>query len=70
MRPAQSLLRLWLIGTGLLLGAVLVWEFAPVLVFLALLTGALGMLAMATIGLARSLQRALGKGRPDDGAQR
>lgn len=70
MRPALSLLRLWLIGTGLVLGAVLVWAFAPVLVFLALLTGALGVLAMAMIGLARSLERALRKGRADDGAQR
>ena len=33
MRPALSLLRWWLIGTGLVLGAVLVWAFAPVLVF-------------------------------------
>jgi hypothetical protein len=70
MSPAQSLLRWWLIGTGLALGAVLVWAFAPVLVFLALLTGALGVLAMAMIGLARSLERALRKGRADDGAQR
>ena len=70
MRPALSLLRWWLIGTGLVLGAVLVWAFAPVLVFLALLTGALGVLAMAMIGLARSLERALRKGRADDGAQR
>ncbi|HEX2335553.1 MAG TPA: hypothetical protein VHI72_03690 [Hyphomicrobiaceae bacterium] len=70
MRPAQSLLRWWLIGTGLALGAVLVWAFAPVLVFLALLTGALGVLAMAMIGLARSLERALRKSRADDGAQR
>ena len=53
-----------------MLGAVLVWAFAPVLVFLALLTGALGVLAMAMIGLARSLERALRKGRADDGAQR
>ena len=70
MRPAPSLLRLWLIGTGLVLGAILVWAFAPVLVFLALLTGALGVLAIGTIGLARSLERALRKGRADDGRQR
>ena len=53
-----------------MLGAILVWAFAPVLVFLALLTGALGVLAIGMIGLARSLERALRKGRADDGRQR
>jgi hypothetical protein len=60
-----TLLRLWLIGTALIGAAVLVWAFAPVLVFIGLLTVGLGVLAVAMIGLARALERALGKRRTD-----
>lgn len=60
-----TLLRLWLIGTALIGAAVLVWAFAPVLVFIGLLTVGLGVLAVAMIGLARALERALGKRRND-----
>jgi hypothetical protein len=60
-----TLLRLWLIGTALIGAAVLVWAFAPVLVFIGLLTVGLGALAVAVIGLARALERALGKRRSD-----
>jgi hypothetical protein len=60
-----SPLRLWLIGTALIGAAVLVWAFAPVLVFIALLTLGLGVLAAVMIGLARALERALGRGRGD-----
>ena len=56
-----SLLRLWLIGTALIAAAVLVWAFAPVLVFIGLLTLCLGAFAAAMIGLARALERALGR---------
>jgi hypothetical protein len=59
------LLRLWLIGTALIGVAVLVWAFAPVLVFIGLLTVGLGALAVVMIGLARALERALGKRRSD-----
>jgi len=59
------LLRLWLIGTALFGAAVLVWAFAPVLVFIGLLTVGLGALAVAMIGLARALEWALGKRRSD-----
>jgi len=64
-RKRISLLRLWLVGTALLAAAVLVWAFAPVLVFFGLLTVLLGVLAAAMIGLARALERALGKRRSD-----
>jgi hypothetical protein len=53
-----KVLRLWLLGTALVGAAVLVWAFAPVLVFLALLTGALGVVAFAMIAVARALERA------------
>ncbi|HEU0061415.1 MAG TPA: hypothetical protein VFR19_16160 [Hyphomicrobiaceae bacterium] len=56
-----SLLRLWLVGTALIATAVLVWAFAPVLVFIGLLTVCLGAFAAAMIALARALERALGR---------
>ena len=65
----SNLLRLWLIGTALIVAAVLVWAFAPVLVFIGLLTLGLGALAGGMIGLARALERALGK-RPHDPSDR
>jgi len=60
-----TVVRGWLIGTALLGAAVLVWAFAPVLVFIGLLTVGLGALAVVMIGLARALERALGKRRRD-----
>ena len=62
----MRLVRAWFIGTALLLAAVLVWAFAPVLLFVALLTAGLGLLCLATIGLARALERARGKARNRD----
>ena len=63
MRAAQSLLRLWLLGTALLVAILLIWAFAPVLVFVALLAAGLGVLSFAMIGLARALERGLGRWR-------
>jgi hypothetical protein len=57
----MSMLRLWLIATALALAAVMIWAFAPVLVFLALLTGGLGLIAFSMIALARALERRLRK---------
>jgi len=62
----MRLVRAWFIGTALLLAGVLVWAFAPVLVFIALLTAGLGLVCLATIALARALERARGKGRSRD----
>jgi hypothetical protein len=70
MRAGTSLLRLWLLGTLLIVASVLIWAFAPVLIFLALLAGGLGVLCFGMVGLARTLERGLGKGRrgrPDGG---
>jgi len=63
MRAAQSLLRLWLLGTALSVAALLIWAFAPVLVFVGLLAAGLGVLSFAMIFLARALERGLGKRR-------
>jgi hypothetical protein len=63
MRAGISLLRLWLLGTALIVAALLIWAFAPVLVFLALLAGGLGVLSFAMVGLARALERGLGRWR-------
>jgi hypothetical protein len=52
-----TVLRLWLAGTAILLTAIAVWAFAPVLVFAALLVLGLGLVSLAMIGLARLLRR-------------
>jgi hypothetical protein len=51
-----TLLRLWLIGTIVILVGLAVWAFAPVLVFVVLLTAALGVVSVVMIGIARTLQ--------------
>lgn len=52
----MTLLRLWLIGTSLVLVGLAVWAFAPVLVFVALLTAGLGAVCAVMIGIARALR--------------
>ena len=64
-RPAVTLLRFWLAATALLLTGVLVWAFAPVLLFVLLLTAGLGLVAALMIGVARGLERAR-RGGPRD----
>jgi hypothetical protein len=49
-------LRLWLVATTILLAALMVWAFAPVLLFFLLLTAGLGVVAALMIGVARRLQ--------------
>ena len=51
----MTLLRAWLIGTSIIVTALAIWAFAPVLVFLALLAGALGLLSAVMIAFARAL---------------
>ncbi len=50
------LLRYWLLATAIIVGALAIWAMAPVLVFLALLAVALGLVSFAMIGLARALE--------------
>jgi hypothetical protein len=57
MKSARSLLRIWLWATVAVLTGLLVWAFAPVLVFLALLTLGIGLLSALMIALARGLQK-------------
>lgn len=52
----MRLLRLWLAGTAVVVAGMAVWAFAPVLVFVALLTAALGAIAAAMILLAYRLR--------------
>ena len=52
----MTALRLWLVATIALLAAILVWVFAPVLLFFLLLTAGLGLLSAVMIGMARGLQ--------------
>jgi hypothetical protein len=50
------LLRYWLAGTAIFIGALVVWALAPVLVFVVLLVAALGLASFAMIGLARAIE--------------
>ena len=52
----MTVLRLWLVATTALLAAIMVWAFAPVLLFFLLLTAGLGLLSAVMIGMARGLQ--------------
>jgi hypothetical protein len=61
---AATLLRIWYLVAAALLAGILLWAFAPVLIFLALLAGALGIVAALMIALARVL-RAWGERRED-----
>lgn len=53
----MTVLRLWLAGTAIVLAAIAVWAFAPVLVFAALVVAGLGLVSVAMIGLAHVLRR-------------
>ena len=52
----MTVLRLWLIGTSVVLAGLMVWAFAPVLVFFLLLTAGLGVVCAVMIGIARALR--------------
>ena len=63
----MTLLRIWLLLTATLLAGMLLWAVAPLLVFLALLAGALAIVTALMTALARAL-RARGERR--EGAPR
>ena len=52
----MTLLRYWLAGKAIILAGIAVWALAPVLIFFVLLAAALGLVSLAMIVLARSLQ--------------
>jgi len=49
-------LRLWLLGTGILLIALAVWALAPLLLFVVLLTAGIGVVSILMIGIARRIE--------------
>ena len=51
----MTVLRFWLIGSAIIITALAVWAFAPVLVFFLLLAAALGLLSAVMIWFARAL---------------
>jgi hypothetical protein len=52
----MTLLRLWLLGTAVILTGLALWAFAPVLVFILLLTTGLGLISAVMVALARALR--------------
>jgi hypothetical protein len=53
---ADRFLRLWLLASAALIAALAVWAFAPLLVFVVLLTFGLGAAAAIMIAFSRALQ--------------
>lgn len=53
-----TLLRYWLVASAILVAALAVWAFAPVLIFVALLVAALGAVSFGIIALARGIEAA------------
>ncbi|MGE0698805.1 MAG: hypothetical protein AB7O57_06900 [Hyphomicrobiaceae bacterium] len=60
----RTVLRLWLAGTGICVGGVLIWSFVPVLVPIIGLTAGIGLVAAGMVGLARLIERAKGSAPP------
>ena len=52
----MTLLKYWLAGTALVVTGLLVWAIAPVVIFLFLLTAALGVVSFGMIALANALK--------------
>jgi hypothetical protein len=51
-----TLLRVWMLATTALVSAMAIWVYAPVLLFVVLLTAALGLASAIMIAFARWLQ--------------
>ena len=60
----MSLLRIWLIGTALLLASAMVWAFVPILVPLLIVFVGLGGLVAIIVWTARAYERRRGGGTP------
>lgn len=56
----MSLLRLWLIGTAVVLVSAMVWAFVPILVPLVMVLAGLGGLVAGIVWITRRLERRLG----------
>ena len=56
----MQLVKLWFLGSGLALAALLTWSFAPVLVPMALVALALAAVVAGIVALARVIERRRG----------
>ena len=52
----MALLRIWLLVTALIAAGLALWAFAPVMIFVALLTVGLGAVSALMIGLAHLIR--------------
>lgn len=56
------LLRIWLLASAAVLAVIVLWAFAPVLLFFGLVMVALGAVSLLMIALARALRAARERG--------
>jgi hypothetical protein len=54
----KMLLRIWLLATAAVLAGMALWAFAPMLLFMGLLTAALGAASALMVAFARALRAA------------
>jgi hypothetical protein len=57
----MTILRLWLLATLIIAAGLALWAFAPVMIFVLLITVGLGGLSALMIALARLLQSRAGR---------
>jgi len=60
----MTVLRLWLLATAIIVAGLALWAFAPVVIFVLLLTVALGAMSAVMIGIARLLRSRIERDRP------
>lgn len=53
----MTVLRLWLIATGIFIVGALTWGFFPILVLIVLVLGGLGALVAGIVSLVRAVER-------------
>jgi hypothetical protein len=58
----MSFLRLWIILGGVVVGGLLLWSFAPILIPALLVAGGLWLVAAIVVAAARRIERLLGRG--------
>jgi hypothetical protein len=56
----QTVLRIWLLGSAVMVAAVIIWTFVPVLVPIIGLTAVIGAVVAVVVCLARGLGRLKG----------
>jgi len=59
----MTVLRLWLLVTAVIVTGLALWAFFPVVIFVLLLTAALGVVSELMIGIARLLRAWLDRNR-------